>query len=202
MIQFTSCRRCPVCRRIEQQTQQFYNQLIVPHNLRKEFIHFCHTPVLSGHLGIDKTVNKNQQKAYWRTLRQDVQTFIHKCSVCVANQKPKKKAKAALMDYRVGHPMDHLGLDFLGPLPVTSQGNTCILVIADYFTRWIEAYALPNQTAEVTAQTLVNEFISTYGFPIEIHTDQGHNFKSDIFKELCRLITLLQMDWLKDLIRR
>ena len=177
-------------RRIEQQTQQVYNQLIVPQKLRKEFIHLCHTPVLSGHLGIDKTVNKIQQKAYWRTLRQDVQTFIHKCSVCVANQKPKKKAKAALMDYRVGHPMDRLGLDFLGPLPVTSRGNTCILVIADYFTRWIEAYALPNQTAEVTAQTLVNEFISRYGCPLEIHTDQGRNFESDIFKELCRLLEI------------
>ena len=145
-------------------------------------------------------------------MRQDVQTFIHKCSVCVANQKPKKKAKAALMDYRVGHPTDRLGLDFLGPLPVTSRGNTCILVIADYFTRWIEAYALPNQTAEVTAQTLVNEFISRYGCNLEIHTDQGRNFESDIFKELCHLleitktrathITLLRMDWLKDLIRR
>ena len=94
------------------------------------------------------------------------------------------------MDYQVGHPMDHLGLDFLGPLPVTSRGNTCILVIADYFTCWIEAYALPNQTAEVTAQTLVNEFISRSGCPLEIHTDQGRNFESDIFKELCHLLEI------------
>ena len=55
-------------RRIEQQTQQLYNQLIVPHKLRKEFIHLCHNPVLSGHLGIDKTVNKIQQKTNWRML--------------------------------------------------------------------------------------------------------------------------------------
>ena len=173
---------------IEENTQRRYNQLVVPHKLREEFITLCHTSVLSGHLGIDKTVKKIQQKAYWRTLRSDVKILIQKCPICTANQKPKKTAKAALTDYRVGHPMDRLGLDILGPLPTTTQGNTCILVVADYFTRWIEAYALPNQTAEVTAQALVHEFLSRFGCPLEIHTDQGRNFQSDLFQELCRLL--------------
>ncbi len=36
--------------------------------------------------------------------------------------------------------MDRLGIDFLGPLPVSGRGNKHILVIDDYATRWIEAY--------------------------------------------------------------
>ena len=175
---------------IEPKTQLQYMQLIVPSSLQKEFIHLCHSLPLSGHLGVDKTVRKIQQKAYWRTLRQDVKLFIQKCANCAANHKPKKQARSPLSDYRVGHPMDRLGLDILGPLPTTPKGNTCILVIADYFTRWVEAYALPNQTAETIAQTLVIEFLSRFGCPLEIHTDQGRNFQSDLFGELCRILDI------------
>ena len=81
------------------------------------------------------------------------------CSqTCTANQKPKKTVKAALTDYRVGYPLNRLGLDILGLLPTTSQGNTCILVVYDYFTHFIEANGLLNQTAKVTAQALVHKF--------------------------------------------
>ena len=66
---------------IEENTQQRYNRLVVPHKLREEFITLCHTSVLSGHLRIDKTVKKIQQNAYWRTLRSDVKIFIQKCPV-------------------------------------------------------------------------------------------------------------------------
>ena len=86
--------------------------------------------------------------------------------------------------------MDCLSLDILGPLLTTSKGNTCILVIADYLTRWVKAYAFPNQTAETIAQTLVIEFLSRFGCPLEIHMDQGRNFQSDLFRELCRIFDI------------
>ena len=86
--------------------------------------------------------------------------------------------------------MDCLSLDILGPLLTTSKGNTCILVIADYLTRWVKAYAFPNQTAETIAQTLVIEFLSRFECPLEIHMDQGRNFQSDLFRELCRIFDI------------
>ena len=70
----------------------------------------------------------------------------------------------------------------------SNKGNVYILVIADYFTRWIEAYPLPNQTAEKTANALLYEFMSHFGFPFEIHSDQGRNFQSDLFQELCKIL--------------
>ena len=51
----------------------------------------------------------------------------------------------------------------MGPMPLTKSGNRYILVIGDYFTRWMEAYGLPSQHADVVAQKLVHEFISKFG---------------------------------------
>ena len=63
-----------------------------------------------------------------------------------------------------------------------------MLVITYYFTKWVEAYALPDETAETVAEALVNDFVSRYGTPVSIHSDQGRNFESTLFQEVCRLL--------------
>ena len=55
--------------------------------------------------------------------------------------------------YNVGVPSERIALDVLGPLPTSETGNKYVLLIADYFTKWPEAYSLPNQEA-----TTVGEF--------------------------------------------
>ncbi|VDI63694.1 Hypothetical predicted protein [Mytilus galloprovincialis] len=54
----------------------------------------------------------------------------------------------------------------------------------------MEAFPLPDQQAEQVAEKLVHEFISRFGTPLEIHTDQGRNFESIIFKEICKLFEI------------
>ena len=163
---------------------------LAPQCMRREIISFCHDNKLSGHFAVEKTLSRIRQKSYWRSMRDDVTQYIRRCPVCTANKQPRKKPRAPLVDYHVGHPMDRIGMDILGPLPTTLRGNSYILVIADYFTRWVEAYALPDQTAATTANTLVYQFISKYGIPLEIHTDQGRNFESDLFQEVCHLLDI------------
>ena len=77
--------------------------------------------------------------------------------------------------------MERIAIDVLGPLPTTEAGNKYILIIADYFTKWVEAYPMVNQEARTIAELLVHEFISRFGVPLLIHTDQGRNFESALF---------------------
>ena len=44
--------------------------------------------------------------------------------------------------------------------------------------------------AETVAAVLVEEFICRFGIPVQIHTDQGRNFESNLFKEVCRLLDI------------
>ena len=88
--------------------------------------------------------------------------------------------------YNVGVPFERIALDVAGSFPITKNGNRYILVIADYFTKWTEAIALPNQEAETIVETLINIWVSRFGVPLELHSDQGRNFDSKIFQELCQ----------------
>jgi len=98
--------------------------------------------------------------------------------------------RAPLQLHQVGAPLERVAMDILGPLPPTRQGNRYILVIMDYFTKWPEAYALPNQEAGVVAQAFVEGFVCRHGIPEELHTDQGGNFESELLKEVCSLLSI------------
>ncbi len=95
-----------------------------------------------------------------------------------------------MQTYMCGAPLDRIHLDVLGPLPESKNGNKYILVIIDQFTKWVEAYAIPHQGSELVARKLVMDFITTFGVPLELHTDQGSNFQSVLFREVCRLLNI------------
>ena len=42
-----------------------------------------------------------------------------------------------------------------------------------YFTKWPEAYVMPNQEVTTVAKVLVEEFFGHFGVLLEIHPDQG-----------------------------
>ncbi|UYV64719.1 K02A2.6-like [Cordylochernes scorpioides] len=79
-----------------------------------------------------------------------------------------------------------IAIDVAGPFPVTEDGNKYLLVAMDYFTKWPEVYAIPNQEAATVARVLVDNLICRFGVPLELHSDQGRNFESGIFRELCQ----------------
>ena len=103
---------------------------------------------------------------------------------------PIPKGKAKLQQHIVGCPLERVALDILGPLSRSSRGNRYILVVADYFTRWTEAYPIPNQEATTVARRFIVEFVCCYGAPLQILTDQGAQFQSQLFAEMCQLLNI------------
>lgn len=79
-----------------------------------------------------------------------------------------------------------MGVHILGPFPITDQGNRYILVAVDYFTKWPEVYAVPDQSAVTTAERLVEEMFCRVRVPEELHSDQGWNFEDKVLQEVCR----------------
>ncbi len=161
-------------------------QLLVPHTLRSEVLRWVHGAAGAGHFGNSKTVRRLRQRFYWPGCRQDAELHVHCCDVCTAQKGPSRRSHAPLQQYLVGAPMERIGVDILGPFPVTEAGNRFVLVAMDYFTKWPEAYAVPDQSASTTAQRLVDEMFARFGVPDELHSDQGRNFESRLFSEVCQ----------------
>ena len=55
-------------------------------------------------------------------------------------------------------------------------------------SKYSEAYALPAHTANHVSDVLVNQLLSRYGIPRQIILNQGPEFMSDVFTQLCKLL--------------
>lgn len=60
-------------------------------------------------------------------------------------------------------------------------------MIQDYFTKWMEAFPLPDEQAVTVAEVLASEWVYRYGAPQTLHSDQGRNFESEVFQKMCTL---------------
>ena len=52
-----------------------------------------------------------------------------------------------------------VGMDLIGPMPVTARGNKYIITLTDYFSKWAEAAPLLDKTAHGIAK-----FVYTVSF--------------------------------------
>ena len=55
-----------------------------------------------------------------------------------------------------------MGMDLIGPLPVTSLGNKYIVTLTDYFSKWAEAAPLPSKHAAGVAKLIYSVSIIRY----------------------------------------
>ena len=120
-------------------------QLVVPSSMREVVLYQLHNTRTAGHLGINKTLERIRMRYFWHGMRKDVEIWCRKCDVCAARKKPVNHKRAPMQKYLVGAPLERIAIDILGPLPRSKRGKVYILLVADYFTRWKEAYALSNQ---------------------------------------------------------
>ena len=164
--------------------------LVVPKGLREEILHDCHDAKVAGHLGQSKTYLRVRQKFMWRNMARDCREYVGSCAVCNVNKKAQTHGRAGLGRYHAGFPLERVHLDILGPFVTSRQGNKYVLSMVDQFSKWVELAAVPDQTAEVIAQHFLTRVITTFGCPLEVHTDQGRNFTSNLFKALCDLLQI------------
>ncbi|CAC5369855.1 unnamed protein product [Mytilus coruscus] len=122
-------------------------------------------------------------------MRSSITRYCKECDQCAA-RKSLKRNKAPLGQYLVGEPMERVAIDILGPLPLTKRQNRYVLVLCDCFSKWTEAYAIPDQESLTIARTIVNEFICRFGSPLQLHSDQGRSFEAKLFQDLCDLLKI------------
>ena len=89
-----------------------------------------------------------------------------------------------------GEPWERVSIDVTGPHPVSTKGNAYILTVIDHFTKWVELFPMRNQEAPTVARILVDRVFCVHGCPIQILTDRGPNFESQLFRELYQRLSI------------
>ncbi|GFX02848.1 retrovirus-related Pol polyprotein from transposon 297 [Trichonephila clavipes] len=75
--------------------------------------------------------------------------------------------------------------DLLAPYPASRpEKYIFLLVITDLFTKWSELIPLRKASAQAIAKALFENYISRYGAPISLISDNGPQFISNVFEHL------------------
>ena len=137
-----------------------------------------------GHPGRDRTLSLVKERFYWPRMTADIDKWTSQCHRCLRRKSPTNN-RTPLVNIVTTYPLELVCMDYLTLEPAKGVGN--VLVITDHFTKYALAIATKNQTAKATAEVFHDEFISHFGIPTRIHSDQGACFESDIIKELCKI---------------
>lgn len=135
-----------------------------------------------GHFS-HKTVLKRLSNVWWPTRSADVQQWVATCKAC-AYFSPTKRSEP-IRPILTFDPFDMIGLDFIGPLDLTSRGNKYILHVVDYFTRYSWAYALPHNTGPLVKQVM-EKFFEEFTVPLVLYSDRGTHFVGRDIKRFWR----------------
>ena len=155
-----------------------YRKLVTDLNEKLKLILEAHQ---IGHEGYNKTYQRLRKCYYWNGMVTDIKRVIAKCEKCQLNKSKPYPEPTEDIPTEVEGPFTHLGLDIIGPLEKTSNNNQYIIVVVDYFTKWVEATPTENVTSQDVIKFLINVF-ARHGVPQVITTDNGVQFTSDMTK--------------------
>ena len=165
-------------------------QKVVPFRYRREIAADMHRGLNGGHFGIQRAVYQLQGRFYWPGWSHDLRLALLQCEQCARFKRPRPHHQGRLKPMLTGEPWERIGVDITGPHTKSSKGNVYILTLIDHFTKWAEMFPMRNQEASTVARILVDRVFCVHGMPLQLLTDQGPNFESQLFKEICRALSI------------
>lgn len=105
-----------------------------------------------GHLGFPGMNRIVRPRGWWPSLRTDMETVVRACPNCQVAQGSRKSLEREAAQHMVTkglRPFERWGIDLIGRLPTTLNGNRWIITAIDYATGWPVARAVPDATEEV-----------------------------------------------------
>ncbi|XP_070054098.1 uncharacterized protein [Nicotiana tomentosiformis] len=144
----------------------------------------CHSSPYGSYRGGARLTGKVLSCAfYWPILYKFANELVKRYDECQWAGIISKKYEMSLTTISKIDIFDVWGIDFMCPF-VSFCGNTYILVMVDYVSKWVEASALPNNEARSVVAFLKRNIFTRFGTLREIIGDEGSHFSNKAFYTL------------------
>jgi transposase InsO family protein len=158
------------------------DKLYVPVSLRETLIHFFHRGVVGLHQGIQRTYARIRRNFWWPNMLKDIQKDLDRCLTC-------RRRRVLVKEPGSGHlfsatvfgriSMDIFKADW-------KTGDFSILTMIDHATKYSDAHVVREATAGTVWRRFYIHWICRFGVPVEVLTDNGPSFVSEMFEANCR----------------
>ena len=138
----------------------------------------------SGHNGFPRTYSAIRRLYYWKGIKEDVLQHCRNCYTCQIH-------KTAAVKFEAKHfkpslkPMDFIAMDLIGEFHLpSSQGNRYALTRVCMLTGFTWCIPIKLKKATDVARAYMQHVYSILGGSMKILTDNGTEFKNEVFKEV------------------
>lgn len=178
-------------------------QVVICHNNKnrdfsaiqiQELLREYHVTPLGGHQGVNRTFRRLTANNYhWHKMYSDVKKYIRNCEKCQKNKSTTKLKMPMIITDTAHKPFEKVTLDIAGPFTPTENGNKYILTVIDDLSKFLIALPIPNQESKTVAKGFITNVICQHGIPNSILSDQGTNFMGQLFKNICKLLSIKKL---------
>ncbi|GBN70242.1 Transposon Ty3-I Gag-Pol polyprotein [Araneus ventricosus] len=156
----------------------------VPTSFRKLIFDHLHN---LAHPGIAASTKLISARYVWPGMKYQIKQWVRCCESC-QRSKIQRHTKTPLGTFSLPDArFTHIHIDIVGPLP-PSEGQIYLLTIIDRFSRWPEAIPIPDMRAKTICRAIFDTWISRFGCPSVVTSDQGSQLRSSLFVEFTRML--------------
>ena len=169
-------------------------QLVIPKTLVQDIIKESHDRIYAAHPGIRRTHDLVALNYWWPGMRKSIEDYVKKCDPCQRRKEDREFVAPLGEVEEPTAPFQVTSMDITGPYPLTPRKNRFMLTFIDQFSRYVEAFPIPDQTAETCARVYATEIVTRHGSGSKLVTDQGSAFMSAFFQETCKILGIRRIN--------
>ncbi|XP_062088902.1 uncharacterized protein LOC133795468 [Humulus lupulus] len=113
---------------------------------------------------------------YWPTMRADTKDYVRTCDKCQRYAPVPHQPSEPLHPIISPWPFMKWGMDIVGKLPMAPGQKVYLLMVTDYFTKWVEGESFSCIKDKEVINFIWKNVICRFGVPKEIVTDNGSQF--------------------------
>lgn len=182
-----------VYRHLEKDNTVPRDVIVAPCHIHVPLIKEAHASKYGGHQKEYKTSARILEQWWFPGMHSQINEYIEKdCAICIRNKGLDKVSHTYLKPLEPTGIFSTVHFDLFGPLMTSSQGKKYVLVIVCSTSKYAAFTAVPSKEPEQIAKVLFDEWITKFGIPNCLISDQGKENKNKLIKHICDLLQIDQ----------
>lgn len=155
----------------------------------EEILHEAHILPTAGHAGATRMYRNLKRRYEWPRMADTIAIYVNKCALCKQMKHLHQRKTPMNLTTTSSRPFERVLLDIVGPINIGQQMKYA-LTLQDDFSKYLVVAPINSKDSEKVAETFVTKWVLRFGSPETILTDCGKEFVSELFKGVCKLLSV------------